>query len=97
MALEYILKSYIDKGEPSDIIDKLKQNDVCLESFFDQVQIHKAQHNSKIFFQELYRITGDGGFGPDGIVQSNVTGYRMKIIYTYFNAEGNQQTDFILL
>jgi len=97
MALEHVLKSYLDKGEPSDIIDKLKENNVCLVSFFDQVQIHKAQHNSKIFFQEIYNAVGDAGFGQDGIVQAASKGYQTKIIYTYLNAESEQQTDFILL
>lgn len=96
MALANILEVYLRNGEPSELIDKLKENDVCLEDFFNKVQLRKTQHDSKLYFRELYKAYEPSGFDEDGNIRMNFVGARLKIVYTYFDNVGVEQTDFIL-
>jgi|GEM_PF-3393415 len=97
MALEKILEVYLNHGESSAVIDQLKEIGVCLESFFNEVQLLKAQINSKVFFKDIYKASGTAAFDENGNLQTNFVGPQIKMIYTYFNAEGEERNGFMLI
>lgn len=97
MALEKVLEVYLNHGESSEIVDKLKEMGVCLESFFNRVQVLKAEHKSKVFFKDIHKATGSAAFDETGNLQTNFSGPHIKVIYSYFNLEGAEQTAFVLL
>lgn len=97
MALEKILEVYLYKGESSDLVDKLKDLSICLESFFNQVQILKADLNTKVFFKDIHKANGNAGFDDKGDLQTDFVGPRIKMIYTYSDSDENEKTGFILI
>ncbi|MDQ8015259.1 MAG: hypothetical protein REI96_22625 [Flavobacterium nitrogenifigens] len=97
MALEKILEVYLTRGETSDVIVKLKEMNVCLESFFNRVQQIKAYHNSKVYFQDIHKAGGSAAFDSEGNLKNDFQGPQVKMIYTYFDTDGKEQTAFILI
>ncbi|MEG1026715.1 MAG: hypothetical protein RSD71_16100 [Flavobacterium sp.] len=97
MALEKISEVYLYKGESSDLVDKLKDLGICLESFFNQVQIVKANLNTKIFFKDLHKANGNAAFDEKGDLRIGLIGPRIKMIYTYFDSDENEKTGFMLI
>lgn len=97
MALENALKIYLSKGESSEIIEKLKELGVCLESFFNHVQIIKSGLNTKIYFKDIYTAGTNAGFDEVGEFRTNFVGSRIKMVYSYFDGSGMEHTGFILL
>lgn len=97
MALEKILEVYLTRGESSEVIDKLKEMDVCLESFFNQVQAVKAQRNSKVYFKDIYKASGTAAFDNSGNLQIDFNGPQIKMIYTYIDGFGKEQSGFMLI
>ncbi len=97
MALEKILEVYLYKGESSELVDKLKELGICLESFFNQVQILKADLNTKVFFKDIHKANGNAAFDENGDLQIDLTGPRIKMIYTYFDNDENEKSGFMLI
>lgn len=97
MALENALKIYLSRGKSSEVIDTLKELGVCLESFFNRVQIIKVGLNSKIYLKDIHKAGVNAGFDEVGEFRKNFTGPRIKMIYSHINGAGVEQTGFILV
>lgn len=97
MALENALKIYLSTGESSEVIDKLKELGVCLESFFNCVQIIKTDLNSKIYLKDIHKAGTSAGFDELGEFRRDFVGPRVKMIYSYFDQSGTDRTGFILV
>lgn len=97
MALENALKIYLSRGESSEVIDTLKQLGVCLENFFNRVQIIKAGLNSKIFLKDIHKAGINAGFDEVGEFRKDFVGPRVKLVYTYFDESGMEHNGFILV
>lgn len=97
MALENVLKVYLQSGETSDIIEKLKELDVCLETFFNRIQIVKADLNSKIYLKDIQKAGESAGFDQLGAFRTNFIGARIKMSYTYFDKNGTEHVGFLLI
>lgn len=97
MALENALKIYLSRGESSEVIDTLKELGVCLESFFNRVQIIKAGLNSKIYLKDIHKAGVNAGFDETGDFRKDFTGPRIKMIYSYFDESELERTGFILV
>ncbi len=97
MALEKVLEVYLNNGESSEVVDKLKEMGVCLESFFNRVQLLKAEHKSKVFFKDIHKAIGSAAFDGAGNLHTNFNGPHIKVIYSYLDPEGAEQTTFVLL
>lgn len=97
MALENALKIYLSRGESSEVIDTLKELGVCLESFFNRVQIIKAGLNSKIYLKDIHKAGVNAGFDEVGEFRTDFTGPRIKMTYSYFDESDLERTGFILV
>lgn len=97
MALEKALEVYLNNGESSEVIETLKQLGVCLAEFFNQVQFVKAGLNSKIYLKDIHKAIGNAAFDQSGELQVNQEGSNVKLIYTYFDSIGRENTGFILI
>lgn len=97
MALENVLKVYLNSGESSEIVEKLKELGVCLEAFFNKVQIVKAGLNSKIYLKDIRKAGESAGFDQSGVYHSNYIGARIKMTYTYFDKNGAEHLGFMLI
>jgi len=92
-----LLKVYGSCDDPSELIEILKQLDVCLENFFEKLQIIKEHHGSLILFRELYKAGEVFGFDDAGTLKMNFNGPRIKITYTYFDHQQIEYDDFMLV
>lgn len=97
MPLENAIRVYITHGETSEIVERLKQLNICLESFFNTVQVLKEKHKSKIFLKDIFKANEFGSFDTYGNLIDGEKGPKIKIIYSYFNNSNLEDFDFILL
>lgn len=97
MALENVIKVYLNGGETSEIIEKLKKINVCLEALFNKVQIVKADLNSKIYLSDVVKAGANSGFDEMGVYQTNFIGPRIKLNFTYYDESGVEKTGFMVI
>lgn len=61
------------------------------------MQILKASLNTKVFFKDLHKATGSAAFDKIGDLKPDFDGPHIKMIYTYFDMDGNELTGFMLI